>query len=96
MTNTTNNTSTAPTQANYGSIRDVLKESAAVKEQKLKETDTKHYTLGEIFLHNGRNVQVVELQAEGVYHVKNTDAPFDSYWLNTGGSVDITNASDVE
>lgn len=92
MTNTTNNTSTAPTQANYGSIRDVLKESAAVKEQKLKETCTKQYALGEIFLHNERNVQVVELQAEGVYHVKATDAPFDSYWVNTGESVDITTA----
>ena len=91
-TNTTNNTSTAPTQANYGSIRDVLKESAAVKEQKLKETDNKQYALGEIFLHNGRNVQVVELQAEGVYHVKATDAPFDSYWVNTGEALDITNA----
>ena len=76
---------------NYGSIRDVLKESASVKEQKLQETDTKQYSLGEIFLHNGRNVQVVELQAEGVYHVKATDAPFDSYWVNTGESVDITN-----
>lgn len=91
-TNTTNNTSTAPTQANYGSIRDVLKESASVKEQKLKETDIKQYTLGEIFLHNGRNVQVVELQAQGVYHVKATDAPFDSYWVNTGEAVDITTA----
>ena len=50
------------------------------------------YTLGEVFLHNGRNVQVVELQAEGVYHVKATDAPFDSYWVNTGEAVDITNA----
>ena len=85
-------TNTISTQANYGSIRDVLKESAAVKEQKLKETDTKQYALGEIFLHNGRNVQVVELQAEGVYHVKNTVAPFDSYWVNTGEALDITNA----
>ena len=50
------------------------------------------YTLGEVFQHNGRNVQVVELQAEGVYHVKATDAPFDSYWVNTGEAVDITNA----
>jgi len=88
---TAQSTNTTPT-ANYGSIRDVLKESALVKEQKLKETDTKQYTLGEIFLHNGRNVQVVELQAEGVYHVKATDAPFDSYWVNTGESTDITSA----
>jgi len=94
MTNKTQttNTPTALTQANYGSIRDVLKESALVKEQKLTETDTKQYTLGEIFLHNERNVQVVELQAEGVYHVKNTVAPFDSYWVNTGEAVDITTA----
>ena len=89
-TSTTNNTPTAPTQANYGSLRDVLRVSAAVKEQKFKETDTKQYALGEIFLPNGRNVQVVELQAEGVYHVKNTVAPFDSYWVNTGEAVDIT------
>jgi len=100
MTNMTNKTqattaqttSTTPTAANYGSIRDVLKESALIKEQKLKETDTKQYTLGEIFLHNGRTVQVVELQAQGVYHVKATDAPFDSYWVNTGEAVNITNA----
>jgi len=91
-TQTTNTAPTAPTQANYGSIRDVLKESALVKEQKLKETDTKQYTLGEIFQHNGRNVQVVELQAQGVHHVKAQEAPFDSYWVNTGESVDITNA----
>lgn len=96
---TTNKT---PTQANYGSIRDVLKESTLVKEQKLKETDNTSnptqvaYTLGEIFLHNGRNVQVVELQAQGVYHVKATDAPFDSYWVNTGESSDITNVNDAE
>ena len=50
------------------------------------------YTLGEVFQHNGRNVQVVELQAEGVYHVKATDAPFDSYWFNAGEAVDITSA----
>ena len=98
MTNTTNtsNATQAPTfTSKYGSIRDVLKESASVKEQKLQETDpplNSAYTLGEIFLHNGRSVQVVELQAEGVYHVKATDAPFDSYWLNTGEAVDITNA----
>ena len=49
------------------------------------------YTLGEIFLHNGRSVQVVELQAQGVYHVKAQEVPFDSYWVNTGESVDITN-----
>ena len=96
MTNTSNTSNTAPTfTSKYGSIRDVLKESSSVKEQKLQETDpplNSTYTLGEIFLHNGRNVQVVELQAEGVYHVKATDAPFDSYWLNTGEAVDITNA----
>lgn len=92
MTNmtTTNKTPTTPTQATYGSIRDVLKESALVKEQKLKETDTR--SLGEVFQHNGRSVQVVELQAQGVYHVKATDAPFDSYWVNTGESADITSA----
>jgi len=89
---TTQQTNTTPTALNYGSIRDVLKESASVKEQKLKETDTKQYTLGEIFIHNGRNVQVVELQAQGVYHVKAEEVPFDSYWVNTGESVDITNA----
>ena len=49
------------------------------------------YTLGETFQHNGRAVQVVELQAQGVYHVKAMDAPFDSYWINTGESADITN-----
>lgn len=49
------------------------------------------YSLGETFQHNGRSVQVVELQAQGVYHVKAMDAPFDSYWVNTGESVDITN-----
>lgn len=91
---TTNKTPTTPTQANYGSIRDVLKESALVKEQKLKETDTR--SLGEVFQHNGRNVQVVELQAQGVYHVKAQDAPFDSYWVNTGESSDITNVNDAE
>ena len=57
-----------------------------------KDTPIKLYTLGETFLHNGRNVQVVELQAEGIFHVKATDAPFDSYWINTGESTDITNA----
>lgn len=54
------------------------------------------YSLGEIFLHNGRSVQVVELQAEGVYHVKSQEAPFDSYWVNTGEAVDITNVTDAE
>lgn len=49
------------------------------------------YTMGETFIHNGRSVQVVELQAEGVYHVKAQEAPFDSYWVNTGEAVDITN-----
>ena len=99
---TTNKTPTTPTQANYGSIRDVLKESALVKEQKLKETDNPSnptqltYTLGETFKHNGRSVQVVELQAQGVYHVKAQDAPFDSYWVNTGESEDITNVNDAE
>jgi hypothetical protein len=57
-----------------------------------KDTPIKQYTLGETFLHNGRNVQVVELQAQGIFHVKATDAPFDSYWINTGESTDITNA----
>jgi len=57
-----------------------------------KDTSIKAYTLGETLAHNGRNVQVVELQAEGIFHVKATDAPFDSYWINTGESTDITNA----
>jgi len=92
QTTPTQATNTTPTATNYGSIRDVLKESALVKEQKLQETDTKQYTLGEIFQHNGRNVQVVELQAQGVYHVKAEEVPFDSYWVNTGEAVDITSA----
>lgn len=57
------------------------------------QTNSVIYTLGQVFKHNERNVQVVELQAEGVYHVKNTDAPFDSYWINAGDSVDITNGT---
>lgn len=54
------------------------------------------YSLGETFQHNGRSVQVVELQAQGVYHVKATDAPFDTYWINTGEAVDITNETNAE
>ena len=68
----------------FSDLSKVLNTAAEVK------SETR--TLGEIFDHNGRLVQVVELQAEGVYHVKVMDAPFDTYWINTGKVVDITNA----
>ena len=79
---------------NFNALFSAIGEMTADKTKSITEdTPTQlAYTLGEIFLHNGRNVQVVELQAQGVYHVKAQDAPFDSYWVNTGESVDITNA----
>ena len=86
MTNETNKTNNPANK--FTDLSNVLIATAEVK--------STNYTLGEIFQHNGRNVQVVELQAQGVYHVKATDAPFDSYWINTGGAVDITNVTDAE
>lgn len=83
---------------NFNALFSAIGEMTEMRTKGASEISTKDnplqlaYTLGEIFLHNGRNVQVVELQAQGVYHVKAQDAPFDSYWVNTGESSDITNA----
>ena len=83
---------------NFNALFSAIGEMTEAKTKSITEdTPTQlAYTLGEIFLHNGRNVQVVELQAQGVYHVKAQDAPFDSYWVNTGESEDITNVNDAE
>ena len=79
---------------NFNALFSAIGEMTEAKTKSITEDNPTQlaYTLGEIFLHNGRNVQVVELQAQGVYHVKAQDAPFDSYWVNTGESSDITNA----
>ena len=82
-TNKTTNESTTESTNKFADLSKALNDAAKVK------AETR--ALGETFVHNGRSVQVVELQAEGVYHVKATDAPFDTYWINTGEAVDINN-----